>query len=178
MKQALALALIALLALSIGVSAHAAPHTQAVAALQRRVTWDMRHIRRLQARRGFLHRYIAHLRATSQHPSPQPSASPVADPPTTYAYPDGVLSAAEVAGYLRGAGFPESVIPTMVAIAFRESRFDPNAVNGGGEAVAGGSACGLFQLYECPGPQALDPATNAALAFEKYQASGLAPWGG
>jgi hypothetical protein len=51
-------------------------------------------------------------------------------------------------------------------------------VNGGGEAVAGGSACGLFQLYECPGPQALDPATNAALAFEKYQASGLAPWGG
>ena len=88
----------------------------------------------------------------------------------------GCLSDAEIASYARGAGFPESVIPTMVYIAGRESGGCPGAVNGGGPAVAGGPACGLWQIYTCPGPDALDPARNAALAYSKYQSAGLSPW--
>lgn len=83
----------------------------------------------------------------------------------------GCLSAAQVATYARAAGFPESVISTMVAIAYRESHWCPGAVN------SSSGACGLWQLYPCPGDQYLNPATNAAGAFAKYQASGLAPWG-
>lgn len=86
-------------------------------------------------------------------------------------YPAGVLTADQVASYARGAGFPEDVIPTMVQIAARESGFNPAAVN------PSSGACGLWQMYPCPGPHALDPATNAAMAFSKYQASGLTPWG-
>jgi hypothetical protein len=37
-------------------------------------------------------------------------------------------------------------------------------------------ACGLFQLFPCPGPEALGPMVNAQLAYLKYEASGLAPW--
>ncbi len=83
----------------------------------------------------------------------------------------GVLTAAQVASYARAAGFPEDVIPVMVAIAARESGFDPAAVN------PSSGACGLWQMYPCPGPEALNPATNAAMAYAKYAASGLSPWG-
>ena len=91
------------------------------------------------------------------------------------------LSEAEVASYVRGAGFPESVVSTMVAIAQRESNLCPTAVYGygcagTGHAVSGGPACGLFQIYPCPGADALDPARNAALAYSKYKSSGLSPW--
>ena len=70
----------------------------------------------------------------------------------------------------------------MVAIASRESGFCPTAVYGygcagSGHAYAGGPACGIWQLYPCPGPEALNPATNAAYAYAKYQAAGLSPWG-
>jgi soluble lytic murein transglycosylase-like protein len=102
-------------------------------------------------------------------PEPVVLAEPSVSTPTTY--PAGVLSAEEVASYARGAGFPESVIETMVAIAYRESRFNPNAVN------SSSGACGLWQIYPCPGSEALDPARNAALAYSKYQSSGLSPWG-
>lgn len=88
-------------------------------------------------------------------------------PPSTF----GWLSAEQVASYARGAGFPESVVPTMVAIAARESGYNPNAVN----PTSG--ACGLWQLYPCPGSHAFNPATNAALAYQKYAAAGLSPWG-
>jgi hypothetical protein len=81
------------------------------------------------------------------------------------------LTADQVAKYARGAGFPESIIPTMVAIAARESAYNAHAVN------LSSGACGLYQIYPCPGLQALDPATNSALAYAKYQASGLQPWG-
>lgn len=93
---------------------------------------------------------------------PSPGSSPPA--PT---YPSGVLTAEEVASYARGAGFPENVIPTMVAIAFRESRFNPGAVN------SSSGACGLWQMYPCPGPEALNPATNAAMAYYKFTHGGL-----
>lgn len=99
---------------------------------------------------------------------PEPIASVAPAPETSY--PSGVLSAAEVASYARAAGFPESVIDELVAIAYRESRFNPGAIN------ASSGACGLWQLYPCPGPDALDPARNAALAYSKYQSSGLSPW--
>lgn len=101
----------------------------------------------------------------------QTASASVATAEPVVAYPSGVLSAEQVASYARGAGFPEDVIPTMVAIAFRESRFNPAAIN----PTSG--ACGLWQMYPCPGSHALDPATNAAMAFAKYQAAGLSPWG-
>lgn len=77
---------------------------------------------------------------------------------------------------LAAVGFPASVIPTMLYIIQRESGGDPTAVYGGGSAYAGGPACGLVQLFPCPGPQALDPMTNLRYGFAKYQASGLSPW--
>lgn len=96
----------------------------------------------------------------------------------------GALSADAVASLARGAGFPENLISTMVAIAYRESTYCPTAVNGYGcagvgHAVPGGPACGLWQMYPCPGPHALDPATNAAMAYAKYVGAGhsLSPWG-
>lgn len=98
-----------------------------------------------------------------------PVPEPVTEPMPSYS--GGVLSAEQVASYARGAGFPESVIPTMVSIAARESGFDPGAIN------ASSGACGLWQIYPAQ-PGCTDPATNAAMAFAKYQASGLAPWGG
>lgn len=97
--------------------------------------------------------------------------APITVPPSFPTYTGGVLSSEQVASYARGAGFPESVIPTMVAIAYRESGFDPAAVNDSS------GACGLWQMYPCPGPEALNPATNAAMAYAKYAASGLSPWG-
>lgn len=94
----------------------------------------------------------------------------------------GKITPEQAAAYLRAAGFPESVVPTMVAIEERESGLCPSAVYGYGcnvgGTVHGSAACGLAQIYPCPGPAALDPGTNAALAYAKWQASGLAPWGG
>jgi hypothetical protein len=88
----------------------------------------------------------------------------------------GCLSDAQIAAYALGAGFPELVVPTMVYIAAHrngtgESGGCPGAVNDSS------GACGLWQIYPCPGPDALDPARNAALAYSKYQSSGLSPWG-
>jgi len=77
-----------------------------------------------------------------------------------------------VAAYARSAGFPAHMVPTMVSIAFRESRWDAHAVN------RSSGACGLWQLYPCPGEGALDPAANAAGAYAKWKEAGLAPWGG
>lgn len=108
--------------------------------------------------------------------------TPTPDPPTTYVG-GGALSAAQVESYARAAGFPESALSTMVGYAARESGFCPTAVygygcDGAGHFTSGGPACGLWQLWPCPGPEAANPATNAALAFAKYEASGFAPWGG
>lgn len=104
------------------------------------------------------------------------TATPTAAP----SYSFGVLSAEQVASYARAAGFPEYHVDDMVAIASRESGFCPSAVYGYGcnigGTVHGSNACGLWQIYKCPGPEALNPATNAALAYAKYQAAGLSPW--
>src|SRR5439155_10685572 len=114
-----------------------------------------------------------------QEPDPQPVTTTWTPPPTPPASTQvkaGALTATQVASYARAAGFPESVIPTMVAIAWRESNWCPTAVYGygcagEGHAYAGGPSCGLWQLYPCPGPSYLDPAINAAGAYAKYVAS-------
>ena len=94
----------------------------------------------------------------------------------------GVLTEAQAAAYLLEAGFPPEVVPTMVAIEARESGLCPRAVYGYGcnvgGTVHGTAACGMAQIFPCPGAGALDPAVNAALAYAKFAASGLAPWGG
>lgn len=109
----------------------------------------------------------------------------VALSPTSYSMNSSSwqLSTAEVASYARTAGFPESAIPTLVAIVDRESNACPTAVYGygcagEGHAYNGGPACGLAQLWPCPGSAYLDPLTNLRGAYAKYQASGWAPWGG
>jgi len=106
-------------------------------------------------------------------PEPTPAPAPVPTP-VVASYPAGVLTADQVAGYARGAGFPEALVSTMVSIAYRESRFNPGAIN------SSSGACGLWQMYPCYGGSAwLDPATNARLAYQKYVAAGysLSPWG-
>lgn len=113
-----------------------------------------------------LHKHRHHDR---QPASPSPAFVPESVPEYHTEY--GSLSEGQVAAYARAAGFPDDVIDTMVAIAYRESRWDPEAIN------AASGACGLMQLYPCPGAYALDPATNMKLAYAKYRASGLAPWG-
>lgn len=171
MTKLLSLATVALVALAMGVSAKAAPVTPQTIALQRRIAWQEQHIRQLNQRRAYLHRYIRHLRKSTTPisvatPSSAPSSSTSGSAPT---YSGGVLSASQVASYARGAGFPESVIPTMVAIAYRESRFNPGAIN------SSSGACGLWQIYPAQ-PGCTNPASNAAMAYAKYRASGLSPW--
>jgi len=165
MRRLLGVATAALVALAVGVSAKAAPITPQLVQLERKIEWQQHHIRQLEHRRAYLHRYIQHLRHPSVHTT---SAST--------SYSPGVMSAAQVASDLRLVGFPEYSISQMVAIIYRESRFNPRAVNGGGAAYPGGPACGLTQLFPCPGPGALDPITNLRYALLKFKASGFAPW--
>lgn len=143
-----------------------------IASLTRQLDWTHQHINRLNRRRDYLKSYIRHLRKRINAPVSTASNSGSRRSSSTASYPSGVLSASQVASYARGAGFPESVIPTMVAFAYRESRFNPGAIN------SSSGACGLWQLYPCPGPSALSPSVNASLAYQKYRASGLSPWGG
>lgn len=102
----------------------------------------------------------------------------------------GYLSAEQVGSYARAAGFPEEVVPIMVDIAVNhESGGCPTAVNGliGCPSYADAAAllassinhaCGLWQIYPCYGGAALlNPAANAAAAYEKYQSGGLGHWG-
>lgn len=112
---------------------------------------------------------VQQVRKAPPAPAPAPSA---------VAAGGGGLSSSQVATYSAAAGFPASLVPAMVQIAWRESRFDPGAVN------ASSGACGLWQLYPCPGSAALDPQANAWYAREKcldaVAAGGscLDPWGG
>lgn len=130
-------------------------------------------VHQIREHRAFVHKVRRERRRAAQKaaqaalPYAAPYTPPSIAPP---AYPAGVLSAAQVASYATAAGFPSSVVPTMVAIAYRESRFDPNAVN------ASSGATGLWQIFP-GGSQYLDPAANAAAAYAKYEASGLSPWG-
>lgn len=156
MTRLLGIVLIVSLAIGANVQdTRAVPQSRQ--ALEHQVAHDEHRIRNLEHRRAFLHRFIQHLR----HPVT-----------TSYQrYSSGVLSAAQVASFAREAGFPESVIPTMVGFAYRESRFNPAAIN----ATSG--ACGLWQIFPAQ-PGCTNPAANAAMAYAKYRAAGLSPWGG
>ncbi len=107
--------------------------------------------------------------------APSPATPVVSSPVPVVA---GCLSASQVADYARRAGFTEAQVPQMVAYAYRESHYCPGEVN------SSSGACGVWQLYPCPGPQAMEPMANAWLAREKClasEASGagcFAPWGG
>jgi len=125
------------------------------------------HKRELRRKKAAAEAAAAEAAAEAAASTPTPSTSNYSS------YTGGVLTAEQVASYARSAGFPEYIIPTMVSIAYRESRFNPGAVN------SSSGACGLWQLYPCPGAWALTPSGNAAGAYEKYKAAGgLSPWGG
>lgn len=93
------------------------------------------------------------------------------------------LSEREVAQHLKLAGFPESVIPTMVCIAKHESRFKTNAINFN---TNGSIDHGIFQindawwLSECGvDPEGLkDPVVNTRCAKTVFDRQGLMAWYG
>jgi hypothetical protein len=81
------------------------------------------------------------------------------------------LTARQVADLARQVGFTGAQVPAMVAIAYRESRWQPGAVN------AESGATGLWQIY--PGGEALkDPLANATAARRKFLASQAAGYSG
>lgn len=93
------------------------------------------------------------------------------------------LSERQVAQHLKLAGFPESVIPTMVCVAKHESRLKTNAVNLNSN---GSTDHGIFQindawwLSECGvDPEALkDPMVNTKCAKTVFDRQGLMAWYG
>ena len=78
------------------------------------------------------------------------------------------------------AGFPQSLAPTMAAIALAESGGNPLATNPN-DNNGTQTSWGLWQIsngtHQMPEPNILDPNVNAKAAFAKYQAHGLSPWG-
>jgi hypothetical protein len=156
-KLLLAAMMVALLGSAVATSAHARSTDPYTTALARQVAWQQQHIEKLEKR----HPAVV---GTLTSYSPSPSVS-------------GCLSDSQIASYARAAGFPESVIPTMVDIAAHrgpsgtgESGGCPGAIN------SSSGACGLWQIYPCPGPDALNPYANARYAYEKYRLRGLSPW--
>lgn len=90
------------------------------------------------------------------------------------------LSATQLAQLVSNAGFPASLVPTMTAVALRESAGNPTAVNMGTPTVPEQSY-GLFQINVGPGGNAalvqamgytpqdlLDPTINAKVAAAIY----------
>jgi len=108
------------------------------------------------------------------------------------AYTGGVLTAEQVAKMAHEAGFTGQDLVRVVAIAGRESRYDPTAHNT--NRGTGDNSYGLMQInmIDAMGParqqmfgissydQLLDPLTNLRAAFKLYQNRGnkLTDWGG
>ena len=102
-------------------------------------------------------------------------ASPAAKPPKSD------FTKAEVMQFIRDA-WPDQLEERALAIAHRESKFNPSALSG--------SKCcyGLFQIYYrwhtswlpsvgITNPsQMFDPRLNAAAAYRLYQRNGWGPW--
>lgn len=97
----------------------------------------------------------------------------------------GYLSPSQIAQYASGAGFSGLDLVTAVAIALAESGGNPNAH--GDLNLPGQGSYGLWQIYSYAHPEfgpnfdaLFDPATNAAAAYQIYQASGqrFAAWTG
>ena len=91
------------------------------------------------------------------------------------------LTPQQIAGYAKAAGFPDSEIPTAVAVALAESGGNPGAVN---RANTNGSVdYGLFQINTVHGSlltqgDKFNPADNARMAFTVYSRAGnkWTPW--
>lgn len=97
------------------------------------------------------------------------------------------LTAGQVAGALRDAGFPEEAVGPMVCTASHESSFFTAAINDDNEN--GSIDRGLFQVNSihlgggtrgCPqtAEELFDVPKNAACAFAIYKRKGLRPWYG
>jgi hypothetical protein len=96
---------------------------------------------------------------------------------------------AELAQYARGAGFPESEIDKIVAIAMGESSGNPRAHNP--DASTGDNSYGLMQINMLgqmgadrraqfglsSNEELFDPVTNFAAAKTIYDSQGLGAWG-
>ena len=84
---------------------------------------------------------------------------------------------------LQAAGVPENHLPTMLCIAFHESRYDPTAVN---ENTNGSRDIGLFQINarlwseECQATEQdlYDPGVNTKCAAYVLKVQGLRAWYG
>jgi len=114
-------------------------------------------------------------------PAPEPTAAPTtAAPPPPPPPPQTSWSEGQIIQLIRDV-FPDDIEEKAIAIAQRESRFDPNARN---------FCCtGLFQIYGDVHEklinslgfrvdQLTDPLVNCVVALTLYQRSGWAPWGG
>lgn len=100
------------------------------------------------------------------------------------------LTAQQVAQIAYGAGFRDADLVAVVAIAGRESKYDPSAHNT--NATTGDDSYGLMQINMrgSLGPERrklfgittdaelFDPVTNMRAAYTLYKRSGLEPWGG
>lgn len=89
----------------------------------------------------------------------------------------GSLSPSQIAQVAAGAGFSGADLVTAVAISLAESGGNPNAH--GDLNLPGQGSYGLWQIYSYAHPEfgpnfdaLFDPATNAAAAYQIYQASG------
>jgi hypothetical protein len=109
-----------------------------------------------------------------------PTTAPPPPPPPPTQPPRGSWSEAQIIQIIRDV-FPDDIEEKAIAIAHRESRFDPYAQN---------FCCtGLFQIYGDVHEklinslgfrvdQLTDPLVNCVVALTLYQRSGWAPWGG
>lgn len=89
----------------------------------------------------------------------------------------GTLTNVQAACFLAQAGWPASLIPTMVAIGHPESGLRTDAVNP--VVVDGAHATGWLQVLDTPDRQQwnlLDPLQNAQAARAVYQSQGLDAW--
>jgi hypothetical protein len=98
------------------------------------------------------------------------------------------LTPAEIAAYVRKAGYPEHLIPTKVAIAMAESSGNPFAHNP--NANTGDNSYGLFQINMLGGmgperrkqfgissnDQLFNPELNAKAAKQIFDSQGLNAW--
>lgn len=165
---------LALMAMATPVSANVVGEVGTVSRsvhLEHRLARVQHRLDQLSANNNRLHRLIERIqRRTIPKPTPTPTSHTSST--SSAPYSGGFVSDAEAASLLRNAGFPESAISTMIYYMHRESSGDPSATN------SSSGACGLWQMYPCPGPSAYDPQTNANMAYAKYQGAGFAPWGG
>jgi hypothetical protein len=120
--------------------------------------------------------------APTEAPAPPPTAPPTTapPPPPPPPPPQGSWSESQIIQIIRDV-FPDDIEEKAIAIAHRESRFDPYAQN---------FCCtGLFQIYGDVHEklinslgfrvdQLTDPLVNCVVALTLYQRSGWAPWGG